>query len=89
MAHEHGDVPGPTTKRGGQDPANSAPPNRRAAEATASPEAPLGFDEGTSETPGAEREPVREKYYNPSEGESPRRTPEKGSGSGPLPGEDS
>lgn len=88
MAHEHGDVPGPTTKRGGQDPANSAPPRTRAAEPTASPEAPLGFDEGTSETPGTEREPVREKYYNPSAGESAQRTPEQGSRTG-LPGEDS
>lgn len=84
MVHEHGDVPGPTTKRGGDDPKNSAPPRRRAAEPTASPTAPLGYDEGTSEEPGTEREPVREKFYNPSAGESARRTPERGSGTGGL-----
>ncbi len=53
MQHPRGDVPGPTTKklpneplvRGGDQP----PPGEAAAENTAVPPAPLGFDEAPEE----------------------------------------
>jgi hypothetical protein len=87
MAHERGDVPGPTTKTA--PPAeNDAPPGTRAARPTPSSGAPLGFDEGTSEQPGPEPNPVPDKVYDPSEGESARRTPNRGGGFLALPGED-
>ena len=83
MAHEHGDVPGPTSKRGGTRPAQSALPGQQAAEGQPSPPAPLGYGEEASENTGSTRnalEPVREIYYNPSEGESPggTRAPKRG-----------
>jgi hypothetical protein len=88
MAHEHGDVPGPTTQAG-RPAENTAPPHEQAARPTPSSGAPLGYGEGTSEQPGTEPNPTREKFYNPSEGESAQRTPERGSDTAPIPGEDS
>jgi len=84
MAHEHGDVPGPTTK-GGERAANSALPGQRAAESQASPPAPLGYGEEASENTGSAGnapDPVPEKFYNPSEGESAARadTPKSAGG---------
>ncbi len=87
MQHQRGDVPGPTT-RGGDRPADSAPIGEPAAEAKASPAAPLGYGEGTSDTPGTEADPNPEKFYNPSEGESATRTSTpKGGGSSAIPKE--
>jgi hypothetical protein len=93
MPHEHGDVPGPTTK-GGERAENSARPGERAAERQASPPAPLGYGEGASENLGttAAPPPVPEKFANPSEGEATTRTdaPHRGGGGYVLiPGEDS
>ena len=93
MPHEHGDVPGPTTK-GGDRPAESARPGQRAAESQPSPPAPLGYGEQASEnldTAKAAPEPVREKFFNPSDGESPTQTsaPHHGGGYISIPGEDS
>lgn len=88
MTHERGDVPGPTTKTG-QPAENSAPPDTRAARPTLSTAAPLGYDEGTSAQPGTEPNPDRDKHYNPSEGESTQRTPNRGGGYMNIPGEDS
>lgn len=84
MGHEHGDVPGPTTK-GGKRPTNSAHPGQHAAERQASPPAPLGYGEEASENTGrtgSAPEPVREKYYNPSDGEAAGRpdAPRRGGG---------
>lgn len=92
MRHEHGDVPGPTTK-GGERPAHSAQPGQRAAERQASPPAPLGYGEEASENTGRTEsvpDPAPEKFYNPSEGESAARTstPKSGGGYFVLPGED-
>jgi hypothetical protein len=93
MPHEHGDVPGPTT-RVGERPEDSARPGQPAAESQASPPAPLGYGEEASEnlgTAAAAPEPVREKFSNPSDGESPTRTgaPHHGGGYMLIPGEDS
>ncbi len=93
MPHEHGDVPGPTTP-GGERPDNSARPGQRAAEGQASPPAPLGYGEEASENVGPTEtapDPVPEKVYNPSEGESATHTsaPRQGGGYLFLPGEDS
>ncbi|MHB8646035.1 MAG: hypothetical protein ACYDAR_09640 [Thermomicrobiales bacterium] len=93
MTHEHGDVPGPTTK-GGARPANSARPGQHAAEAQASPPAPLGYGEEASEnfgTTGTAPDPMPRKYHSPSEGESPARSsaPHRGGGYVVIPGEDS
>jgi len=92
MPHEHGDVPGPTTK-GGERPDNSARPGQPAAEGQASPPAPLGYGEEASENLGTtETAPdlVPEKFSNPSEGESPTRrdASQRGGGYIRLPGED-
>lgn len=84
MGHERGDVPGPTTK-GGERPAQSARPGQSAASGQASPPAPLGFGEEASENTGRSGgtpDPVSEKFYNPSEGESPARTDAPKSGGG-------
>ncbi|MGI8687575.1 MAG: hypothetical protein ACR2M3_03255 [Thermomicrobiales bacterium] len=93
MPHQHGDVPGPTTKEGDR-PANSAQPGEQAAESQASPPAPLGYGEEASENLGTTKgapttEP--EKFYNPSEGESATRTnmPSRGGGYLSIPGENS
>jgi hypothetical protein len=93
MGHEHGDVPGPTTK-GGTRPANSPQPGQRAAEEQSSPPAPLGYGEEASENTGQTGnapDPVPEKFYNPSEGESAARAdaPKSGGGHFVLPGENS
>ncbi len=93
MPHEHGDVPGPTTK-GGARPDNSARPGQHAAEGQASPPAPLGYGEEASEnlgTTAAVPDPIPEKVSNPSDGESPTRTdaPTRGGGYILLPGEGS
>jgi hypothetical protein len=88
MTHERGDVPGPTTKAG-QPAENSAPRDTRAARPTPSSGAPLGYGEGTSEQPGTEPNPAPDKFYDPSEGESARRTPDRGGGMILIPGEDS
>ncbi len=95
MPHEHGDVPGPTTRKGDR-PANSAQPGEQAAESQASPSAPLGYGEGASENLGTTKAavaptPAPEKFYNPSEGDSTTRTttPSRGGGYLSLPGEDS
>jgi len=93
MQHQRGDVPGPTTKDGDRA-EDSARPGQHAASAQASPPAPLGYGEEASENLG-DREsvsaPVREKYYKPSEGDSPTRTdtPSRGGGYFTIPGEDS
>jgi len=84
MPHEHGDVPGPTTKEGDR-PANSAQPGEHASEAQSSPPPPLGYGEEASENLGTTKDapdPVPEKVYNPSEGESATRTnaPPRGGG---------
>jgi hypothetical protein len=93
MQHQRGDVPGPTTKEGDRTD-ESARPGQHAASAQASPPAPLGYGEEASENRGESDNapaPVREKYYKPSEGESPTRTdaPNRGGGYFSLPGEDS
>ena len=89
MQHQRGDVPGPTTQ-GGERAEDSARPGERAAESQPSPPPPLGYGEGSSTTPAGEQpDPVPEKYHNPSEGESPTRTPSRGGGYLIIPGEDS
>jgi len=93
MSHQRGDVPGPTTK-GSDRPADSAQPGERAAESQASPPAPLGYGEEASENLGASKaapNPVPEKFYNPSEGESATEAtmPPRGGGYLSIPGEDS
>ncbi len=93
MQHQRGDVPGPTTT-GGDRTEESARPGQRAATGQASPPAPLGYGEEASENTGRSEtapDPVPEKFYNPSEGESPTRTdaPKSGGGYIILPGEDS
>ncbi len=95
MSHRRGAVPGPTIK-GGERPASSARPGEHAAALQASPPAPLGYDEGASESldttmtvtpPPA----AAEQWYDPSEGESATGTnmPPRGGGHFSLPGEDS
>lgn len=93
MPHEHGDVPGPTTK-GGERPEGSARPGQRAAESQPSPPAPLGYGEEASENLGTTTAPppaAPEKYRDPSDGESPARAsaPHHGGGYMLIPGEDS
>jgi hypothetical protein len=93
MPHEHGDVPGPTTK-GGERPEDSARPGQHAAEAQPSPPAPLGYGEEASENLGTTKaapEPVREKFSNPSDGESMTHADAAHHGGGYMliPGEDS
>lgn len=92
MPHEHGDVPGPTTKDG-ERAENSARPGERAAGQQASPPAPLGYGEEASENLGttAAPKPVPEKFPTPSAGESAARTdtPHRGGGYILIPGEDS
>ncbi len=89
MQHQRGDVPGPTTK-GGVRPEGSALPGERATEPQPSPPPPLGYGEGSSTTPISEEPSASpDKYYNPSEGESPMHTRASESGSSPLSGEDS
>lgn len=92
MPHEHGDVPGPTTKEGDR-PANSARPGERAAESQASPPAPLGYGEEASEnfgTTNAAPDPTPEKFHSPSDGEPATRTsaPDHSGGSMPTRDED-
>jgi hypothetical protein len=87
MAHEHGDVPGPTTKDG-ERAANSALPGQRATERQASPPPPLGYGEEASENIGESGnapDPAPEKFYNPSDGESATRTRTQNRGGGYLP----
>ncbi|GEM_PF-5472366 len=93
MSHQHGDVPGPTTK-GGARPANSARPGQRAAEQQTSSPAPLGYGEEASETlgvTGATADPAPRKFANPGDSESAARTSaaHRGGGYTPIPGEDS
>jgi hypothetical protein len=93
MQHQRGDVPGPTTK-GGDRTEDSARPGEQAASGQASPPAPLGYGEEASENTGQSGnapDPIGEKFYNPSEGESAARTDASRSGGGylVLPGEDS
>jgi hypothetical protein len=86
MTHERGDVPGPTAKAG-KETKNSAPPGQQAARATPSSGAPLSSDEGTGAAPGTEPDPAPDNFHNSSEGESARRTPNRGSGLVLIPGE--
>lgn len=92
MPHEHGDVPGPTTKSG-ERAENSARPGEHAAGQQASPPAPLGYGEEASENLGTTTAPppVRKKFANPGEGESAPRTERahRGGGYVLIPGEDS
>lgn len=92
MPHQHGDVPGPTTKRS-ERPEDSAQPGQHAAESQPSPPAPLGYGEEASENLGTapSPNPAPEKYYDPSNDESPTRTsvPRQGGGYMLIPGEDS
>jgi len=95
MPYRRGAVPGPTIK-GGERTAGSALPGEHAAALQASPPAPLGYDEGASEsldttmtvTPPTA---AAEQWYDPSEGESATGTnmPPRGGGHFSLPGEDS
>jgi hypothetical protein len=93
MSHRRGSVPGPTTQ-GGERPVGSALPGEHAAALQASPPAPLGYDEGASEslqTTMTVTPPIAasEQWYDPSEGESATGTnmPPRG-GSRSLPDED-
>lgn len=93
MSHEHGDVPGPTSKHGAR-PAHSARPGEHAAEPQASPPAPLGYGEAASENLGTMTtppKPMAEKSAIPSDGRpvTQESTPHRGGGYLLIPGEDS